>query len=80
MSGASNVEQGNDLTLYYQRMAEEYRQKYLDLERDYIFLKNGHDYEVQRVRQNVDEAERRYNEKLLFEISESDRRFRDIIS
>jgi len=27
-------------------MAEDYRSKYLDLEREYIFLKNGHDYEI----------------------------------
>lgn len=55
---------GDDLTLYYQRMAEDYRSKYLELEKEYIFLKNGHDFELQRVRSQVDEAERRYNEKL----------------
>lgn len=52
------------MTLYYQRMAEDYRSKYLELEKEYIFLKNGHDFELQRVRSQVDEAERRYNEKL----------------
>jgi hypothetical protein len=31
-------------------MAEDYRQKYLDLEREYIYLKNGFDYEVSRAR------------------------------
>lgn len=58
-------------------MAEEYRQKYLDLERDYIFLKNGHDYEIQKARGAVNEAERRFNEKLNFEIGEADRRLRE---
>jgi len=48
LSGTAYIESEN-LTLYYQRMAEDYRQKYLELERDYIYLKNGHDYEVQRV-------------------------------
>jgi len=27
-------------------MAEEYRHKFLELEKDYIFLKNNHDYEL----------------------------------
>jgi hypothetical protein len=39
-------ENGGDLTHYYQRMAEDYRAKYLELEREYIFLKNGYDLEL----------------------------------
>eukprot|EP00347_Sterkiella_histriomuscorum_P009567 403340711 len=78
LSASSHIE-GNDLTLYYQRMAEDYRAKYLELERDYIFLKNGHDYEVQRVRVQVEDVEKRFNEKLAFELQESERNFRDII-
>lgn len=50
--------------MYYQRMAEDYRKKYLDLEREYIFLKNNHDYEISRVRSQVDQVELRFNEKL----------------
>ena len=71
--------EGQDLTLYYQKMAEEYRQKYLDLEREYIYLKNGHDYEIQRARSQVDEVEKRFNEKLNFEMSEAERRMREAV-
>lgn len=37
---------GSELSDYYQKMAEEYRFKFLELEKDYIFLKNNHDYEL----------------------------------
>lgn len=35
-------------------MAEEYRQKYLDLEKEYLFLKNSQEYELQKCRGQVD--------------------------
>ncbi|CDW90848.1 UNKNOWN [Stylonychia lemnae] len=75
----SSNNEGSDLTVYYQRMAEDYRQKYLELEREYIFLKNGHDYEIQKVKAQVDDAERRFNDKLIFETQEMERRFRETL-
>jgi hypothetical protein len=45
-------------------MAEEYRHKFLELEKEHIFLKNGRDYEVQKAQQQTEELERRCSEKL----------------
>jgi hypothetical protein len=59
-------------------MADDYRHKFLELEKDYIFLKNNHDYELQRAKLQVDEVERRYNEKLTFELGEAERRLREV--
>ena len=68
------------MNVYYQRMADDYRQKYLDLEREYIYLKNGFDYELQKSRQALTDAENRYNDKLSFELQEVDRKHREVIS
>jgi len=59
-------------------MAEEYRQKFLAMEKDYIFLKNNHEYEVKKSQQQVTETERRLNDRLQFELSEADRRLREV--
>ena len=48
-------------------MAEEYRAKYLELEKDFSLFKSNHDYEIQKTRGLVDDAEKRFNEKLQFE-------------
>lgn len=61
-------------------MAEEYRQKYLDLEKEFSLFKGNHDYEIQKARQAVDEAERRFNDKLNFELLEMQRQCREIVA
>lgn len=49
-------------------MGEEYRNKYLELEKNLIFFKNQHEYEVQKARnQALDDSERRFNERIQFE-------------
>jgi hypothetical protein len=49
-------------------MAEEYRMKYLELEKEHSLFKANHDYLIQKTREQVDDAERRFNEKLQFEL------------
>ena len=68
------------MSVYYQKMAEDYRQKYLDLEREYIYLKNGFDYEVSRARSQVTETEKRFNDKIVFEIEEVERKSKEALS
>lgn len=58
-------------------MAEEYRHKCLSLEKDYIFLKNNHDYDLQRMRTQVTEAEINFTQQLKYEMDECERRLRD---
>lgn len=61
-------------------MAEEYRAKYLELEKDFSLFKANHDYEIQKTRGLVDDAEKRFNEKLQFEFDQMQRQYRDIIT
>ena len=62
---------------YYQRMADEYRKKFLDLEKDYIYLKNNNEYDSQKFQQQMDESQRRFQEKLPFELNEEKRNSRE---
>jgi len=38
-----------ELQGYYQKMAEDYRAKYLALEREHTMLKHTHDYDIERL-------------------------------
>ncbi|CDW75704.1 UNKNOWN [Stylonychia lemnae] len=65
------INEVNDLAQYYQKMAEEYRQKYLDLEREFNSYKVQKEHEIYRTREDTDH---RVSQKFKQEIDEISRR------
>ena len=54
-----------DLQLYYQRMAEDYRQKFLEIEKEYNHYRLNKDHELRREREEVEKkVESHYQQQL----------------
>ena len=45
----SKLGESRELQGYYQRMAEDYRAKYLSLEREFNMLKHTHEYDIEKL-------------------------------
>ena len=57
-------------------MAEDYRCKYLALEREFNYLKHTHEYDLEKVRQDHMNIEGQLSERITFEQGESQRKFK----
>eukprot|EP00347_Sterkiella_histriomuscorum_P005028 403358178 len=68
-------QQNDNLTTYYQRMAEEYRQKFLDLEREFNHHRLQTSHDIQHTRE---ETESRLNQRHQLEMDEVQRQLREI--
>ncbi len=56
----SPPDHNSDLSVYYQKMAEDYRSSFLNLEKDYHFLKRVLDTEQEKLKGTSAEIERQY--------------------
>ena len=56
-----------ELQGYYQKMAEDYRSKYLAMERDYNILKHNVDYEMEVAEQEHRKIQDQLHERIRFE-------------
>lgn len=57
-------------------MSDDYRNKYLALEKQFNILEQIQEYEVQKTKQNAQKMEESLYERITFEKEESDRRFK----
>ena len=51
-------------------MAEDYRAKYANLEREFNYLKHTHEYDLQKLKQDRMNVEGQLTERIMFEQSE----------
>lgn len=69
----------NELQAYYQKMADDYRNKYLALEKQFTVLEQIQDYEAQKQRQETKRVEDQLFERLAFEKDEAARRLSQVM-
>ena len=60
-------------------MAEDYRAKYANLEREFNYLKHTHEYDLEKVRQDHMNVEGQLNERIKFEQTEAQARMQKTI-
>ncbi len=70
---------GGMINSLYQAQADEYRNKYVNLECEYHALKNTHAYEISKLKMQKEEIELRFNEKLSLEVAEQHRKHREVL-
>jgi len=75
----SKLSESLELQGYYQKMAEDYRAKYLSLEQKHQMLKHTHDYDIERLDQDHSKQVSQLNERLDFEAEENKRRVEQAI-
>ncbi len=56
-----------ELQGYYQKMAEEYRAKFLAMERDYNMLKHTHEYDLETIKSEHLKIEKQLGERIAYE-------------
>jgi len=65
------VSHSNELQAYYQKLADDYRNKYLALEKQFNVLEQIQDYEVLKQKQETKRVEDQMYERLAFEKDEA---------
>ena len=70
LSSETKLAEAVELQGYYQQMAEDYRAKYANLEREFNYLKHTHEYDLQKLRQDRMNVEGQLTERIMFEQSE----------
>ena len=64
---SSRLSEATELQGYYKKMAEDYRSKYLALEREFNYLKHTYDYDAEIAKQEQAKVNQQLSERLTFE-------------
>lgn len=76
----SKLSESLELQGYYQKMAEEYRAKFLAMEQDFNMLKHTHEYDIETIKAEHLKIEKQLNERIHFEKEDAQRRFEQAVA
>lgn len=76
----SKLSESLELQGYYQKMAEEYRSKFLAMEQDFNMLKHTHEYDIETIKAEHLKIEKQLNERIHFEKEDAQRRFEQAVA
>ena len=76
----SKLSESLELQGYYQKMAEDYRSKFLQLEQDHQVLKQTHDLDIEKLAQLHEKETANLSDRLQFEQGEANRRLEQAVT